>query len=54
MLVFREQSKVPRDVDFLYCDKRCLCSDALQDDFCLVTEGAIGFCVELEFHRSKV
>ena len=51
MLVFREQSHVFGDIDFLNRNKRCLCFNALQHSLCLVTEWAILFCVELELYR---
>ena len=50
MLIFREYSQIFSDVDDLYCYKRLLCFNALQHCFCLVTERAIGFRVELESH----
>ena len=50
MFIFREESQILRDVDFLYCNKRCLRSDTLQHALCIVAERTIRFRVELELH----
>ena len=54
MLIFCEQPHIFRDVNFPYFNKGCLCFDILQHRFCLVTERAIWFRVELELHRFGV
>ena len=50
MLIFREASEILRDVNFLYCNKRCLCFNALQHHFCLIAERAVRFRVELKLN----
>ena len=51
MFIFREESQILRDVDFLYSNKRCLRSDTLQHALCIVAERTIRFRVKLELHR---
>ena len=51
MFIFREESQILRDVDFLYSNKRCLCFNVLQHHFCLIAERTIRFRVKLELHR---
>ena len=51
MFIFREESEVLRDVNFFYCNSRCLRSDTLQHALCIVTERTIRFRVELEVYR---
>ncbi len=51
MFIFRKQTEIFGDVNFLYRNKRCFRSDTLQHCLCLVTEWAIRFRVELELHR---
>ena len=51
MLIFREESQIFRDVNFLYRNKRCLRTDFLEYRLCLVTKLAIRFCVELKLNR---
>lgn len=51
MFIFREESQIFGDVDFLYCNKRCLRSDTLQHALCIVAERTIRFRVKLELHR---
>ena len=53
MFIFREESQIFGNVDFLYCNKRCLRSDTLQHALCFVAERAIRFCVELELYRFR-
>jgi len=53
MFIFREESQIFGDVDFLYCNKRCLRSDTLQHALCFVAERAIRFRVELELYRFR-
>ena len=50
MFIFREESQILCDVDFL-CNKRCFRSDTLWHFLCLVAERAIRFRVELELHQ---
>lgn len=51
MFIFREESQILCDVDFLYSNERCLRSDTLQHALCFVAERTIRFRVELELHR---
>ena len=51
MFIFREESQILRDVDFLYSNKRGFRSDTLQHALGLVAERTIRFRVELELHR---
>ena len=50
MFIFREESQILCDVDFLYCNKRCLRADTLQHALCFVAERTIRFRVELELN----
>ncbi len=50
MFIFREESEILCDVNLLYCNKRCLCFNALQHHFCLIAERAVRFRVELELY----
>ena len=51
MFIFRKESQILRNVNFFYCNKRCLRSDTLQHALCLVAERTIRFRVKLELHR---
>ena len=48
MFIFRKESQILRNVNFFYCNKRCLRSDTLQHALCLVAERTIRFRVKLE------
>ena len=50
MFIFREESQILCDVDFLYSNKRCLRSDTLQHALCFVAERTIRLRVELELN----
>ena len=57
MLIFREESDIPRDVNVFYRNKRCPRADFLECHLCFVTERAIRFGIKLElnwdFHMLK-
>ena len=57
MFIFRKESQILRNVNFFYCNKRCLRSDTLQHSLCLVAERTVWLRVELEldwdFHMLK-
>lgn len=57
MFIFRKESQILRNVNFFYCNKRCLRSDTLQHALCFVAERTIRFRVKLEldwdFHALK-
>lgn len=51
MFISCEESEIFRNVNFFYCNKRCLRSDTLQHALGIVAERTIRFRVKLELHR---
>ena len=48
MFIFREESQILRNVNFLYCNKPCLRSDTLQHALGIIAERTIRLRVKLE------